>query len=81
MNQTFDVFISYRRSDGTELAKKVRDRLEKRGFRVFLDERDLPGGQDFDKELERQILATPNYILIATPDVFKFRDKNDWVLR
>ena len=81
MNKNYDVFISYRRSDGTALARVVKERLEKRGFRVFLDERDLPGGQDFDKELEETILATPNYILIATPDVFRFREKNDWVLK
>ena len=81
MNQNYDVFISYRRSDGTALARVVKERLEKRGFRVFLDERDLPGGQDFDKKLEETILATPNYILIATPDVFRFREKNDWVLK
>ncbi|MDD6394791.1 MAG: toll/interleukin-1 receptor domain-containing protein [Firmicutes bacterium] len=75
MAENFDVFISYRRSDGTALAVNVRDGLEKRGFRVFLDERDLEGGEDFDEQLEKNIIAAPNYILIATPDVFKFREK------
>ncbi|MGN0475024.1 MAG: TIR domain-containing protein, partial [Acutalibacteraceae bacterium] len=81
MAENFDVFISYRRSDGTALAVNVRDGLEKRGFRVFLDERDLEGGEDFDEQLEKNIIAAPNYILIATPDVFKFREKKDWVLK
>ena len=51
MNQTFDVFISYRRSDGTELAKAVRDYLTSRGLRVFLDTRELIDGQFFDTQL------------------------------
>ena len=34
MNQNYDVFISYRRRDGTALARAVRDYLTKRGLRV-----------------------------------------------
>ena len=36
MNQNYDVFISYRRSDGTALARAVRAYLTKRGLRVVL---------------------------------------------
>ena len=79
MNQMFDVFISYRRSDGAELAKAVRDYLMSRGLRVFLDTRELIDGQFFDTQLPERVIETPNYVLIATPDAFKFRDGEDWV--
>ena len=84
MNKNYDVFISYRRSDGTALARAVRDYLTKRGLRVFLDEKELIDGQYFDTQLRGRLLETPNYVLIATPDVFKFRPETatekDWVL-
>ena len=47
MKEQFDVFISYRRSDGAELAKVVRNYLTSRGLRVFLDTRELIDGQYF----------------------------------
>ncbi|MBQ4396499.1 MAG: TIR domain-containing protein, partial [Clostridia bacterium] len=79
MNQMFDVFISYRRSDGTELAKAVRDYLTSRGLRVFLDTRELIDGQYFDTQLRERLIETPNYVLIATPEAFQFRKGEDWV--
>ncbi|MBQ5544704.1 MAG: toll/interleukin-1 receptor domain-containing protein, partial [Clostridia bacterium] len=79
MKEQFDVFISYRRSDGAELAKAVRDYLTSRGLRVFLDTRELIDGQFFDTQLPERVIETPNYVLIATPEAFKFRDGEDWV--
>ena len=37
MNKSYDIFISYRRSDGKLLARLLKESLEKRGYRVFLD--------------------------------------------
>ena len=81
MNQMFDVFISYRRSNGgTELANVVRNYLTSRGLRVFLDTRELIDGQYFDTQLRERLIETPNYVLIATPEAFQFRKGEDWVL-
>ena len=80
MNQMFDVFISYRRSNGgTELANVVRNYLTSRGLRVFLDTRELIDGQYFDTQLRERLIETPNYVLIATPEAFQFRKGEDWV--
>ena len=79
MKEQFDVFISYRRSDGAELAKVVRNYLTSRGLRVFLDTRELIDGQYFDTQLRERLIETPNYVLIATPEAFQFRKGEDWV--
>lgn len=79
MNQIFDVFISYRPSDGTELAKVVCDYLTSRGLRVFLNTNDLTDGKIFYTQIRRTLLTTPHFVLIATPDVFRFRREDDWV--
>ena len=73
MNQHFDVFISYRRSDGTNLAQKLYDYLTAKGLRVFLDKEKMIGGKYFDEQIRRRVIDTPNYIFVGTPDAFAFR--------
>jgi len=34
----YDVFISYRREGGSETSRSIKESLEKRGVRVFLDD-------------------------------------------
>lgn len=76
----YDVFISYRRSDGKELAKAVRDYLTKKGLRVFLDTEEMVKGQFFDEQIRYHVTNCPNYIFIGTPDAFAFRtDEFDYV--
>ena len=41
MRQRYDVFVSYKRKDGAELADIISQQLLTRRFRVFLDVRDL----------------------------------------
>ena len=36
-DRAYDVFVSYRRDKGSEVARYVAERLAKRGYRVFLD--------------------------------------------
>src|SRR6185503_16479935 len=62
----YDSFISYRREQGSELARLVFEGLKGRGVRCFLDVDGLRGGR-FDDALLRHIEATPNFIIILTP--------------
>lgn len=75
----FDVFISYRRSDGQVVADELYRYLTAKGLRVFLDKEKLEKGGTFPEQLREKLLMAPNYILIASNDVFKFRDGKDWV--
>ena len=75
MNQNYDVFISYRRSDGTNLAQKLYDYLTAKGLRVFLDKEKMIGGKYFDEQIRRRVIDTPNYIFVGTPDAFAFRTR------
>ncbi len=77
--QMFDVFISYRRSDGEHIAKELYEYLSRKGLRVFFDKEKLENGDLFPPQLERNLQNAPNYVLIATNDVFKFREGRDWV--
>ena len=78
--KVYDVFISYRRSDGQSIADALCEYLSTRGLRVFLDRNDVVDGHYFTTQLEDKVRNTPNYVLIGTADVFKFRtNEKDWV--
>ena len=47
----YDVFVSYRRADGQELANKVTAQLQQMGFKVFLDTSKMVKGQPFPNTL------------------------------
>ena len=74
----YDVFISYRRTDGQALANKVTAQLQQMGFKVFLDTSTMVKGQPFPKQIADTIRNTPNVILIVTPEYVRFRDGEDW---
>ncbi len=75
----FDVFISYRRSDGQTKAKALNQYLTEKGLRVFFDEDGIEDGDFFTTQIEEQLRVVPNYVLVATDDVFRFRQGEDWV--
>lgn len=75
----YDVFISYRRSDGLTIAEALYKYLTSKGLRVFLDRHKMIDGHYFTTQIETNLRIAPNYILVATDDVFKFRKKEDWV--
>ena len=77
-----DVFISYRRSDGEEVAKALCNYLREGGLRVFLDTSDELGieiGSAFPDQLKQAIEMAAHYVLIASPDAVKERTGEDWV--
>ena len=78
----YDVFLSYRRSDGSDLAKDLYQKLQRAGLRVFFDQSEMLDGHYFNTQISAALKQAPNYILVATPEVFPFRDEaqeSDWV--
>lgn len=61
----YDVFISYRRSGGSDLAQLVYAALVSRGYRVFLDVREMPAGA-FDQALIRMIAQVKDVVILLT---------------
>ena len=77
----FDVFVSYRRSDGKDIARILNLAFKNAGYRCFLDYNDLEGGV-FGKKLENAVLDAPVFVMVLTPDYFaRCTQEGDWVRR
>lgn len=63
----YDVFISYRRESGSQLASLLKVYLEVRGLSTFLDVTSLGGGK-FDEALLTVIRQCSNVVVILTPN-------------
>jgi len=75
---SYDVYISYRRSTGSALAQLVRTALTKRGYRVFMDVRELSAGP-FDAALKKSIETAENFVVLLTPGCLdRCADEKDW---
>jgi len=75
----YDIFISYRRSGGKELARSIKSELERRGYRVFLDFDELKDGI-FDRRIMDAIDSSPIFMIILSPHALdRCKDKDDWV--
>ena len=80
MTPLCDVFISYRRQGGAELAQLVYKDLKNRGYRVFMDVRELRSGH-FDDELRRQVGGAKDFVLLLTPgSLDRCQEPGDWLL-
>ena len=78
----YDVFISYRRSDGSAIAESLANYLRSKGLRVFFDRNEIKDSQDFKDRIETSLRQAPNYLLIASTAAFQFyTDQEDWVKR
>ncbi|PRD23718.1 UNVERIFIED_CONTAM: Ect4 [Trichonephila clavipes] len=80
--KTFDVFISYRRSNGSNLASLLKIYLEQRGFSVYLDIVSLQTGK-FTENLLDTINTTKNFVLVLSSNALDRcmddTECNDWV--
>lgn len=65
----YDVFLSYRRKGGSDLARLLFKELTDRGFRVFLDAETLGAGE-WDRQLENRIDECPDFVAIITDGYF-----------
>jgi len=70
MNNKFDIFISYRREGGFEVAKHIKDLLTREGYSVSIDKDNLMNG-GFNKEFLKRIAECEDYFLILDANVFK----------
>lgn len=66
MDKTLDVFVSYRRSNGSQLASLLKVHLQLRGFSVFIDVERLEAGK-FDNNLLQSIKQAKHFLLVLTP--------------
>lgn len=79
--KNFDIFISYRRSDGTDKARILDIAFKNEGFRCFLDYNSIEGGL-FEQRIEAAIKDAPIFVLVMTPDYFtRCNQEGDWVRR
>lgn len=82
--KTLDVFVSYRRSNGSQLASLLKVHLQLRGFTVFIDVERLEAGK-FDNNLLNSIKQAKHFILVLTPNTLdrciNDVDCKDWVHR
>lgn len=83
MISKFDIFISYRRDGGFEVAKLIKDLLTRDGYHVSFDMDNLLNG-DFNKEIFKRIAECEDFILILDAHAFKGTlegraKQNDWL--
>ncbi|KAL1778926.1 sterile alpha and TIR motif-containing protein 1 [Sigmodon hispidus] len=77
-----DVFISYRRSSGSQLASLLKVHLQLHGFSVFIDVEKLEAGK-FEDKLIQSVMAARNFVLVlsagALDKCMQDHDCKDWV--
>lgn len=78
--RAYDVFVSYRRDKGSEVARYLAERLSKRGYRVFLDVDSLGSGE-WGKELRQRIDECPDFVAVVTDGYFLRCENPDDVVR
>lgn len=83
-NKNLDVFVSYRRSNGSQLASLLKVHLQLRGFSVFIDVERLEAGK-FDNNLLQSIRQARHFLLVLTPSALDRcvgdNECKDWVHR
>lgn len=83
-DKLLDVFVSYRRSNGSQLASLLKVHLQLRGFSVFIDVERLEAGK-FDNNLLQSIKQAKHFLLVLTPKALERCiddvECKDWVHR
>jgi len=76
---SYDVFISYRRQSDSQTARLIRSELRHQGLRVFLDVDDLTPGI-FDRALLDRIANSPNFLIILSARSLEHcGEEGDWM--
>ncbi|MCC7450371.1 MAG: hypothetical protein IT324_23330, partial [Anaerolineae bacterium] len=75
------VFISYRRSVSSYIARAVFQDLRYNSIDAFMDVESIDSGQ-FDTIILNQIAARPYFLVILTPGTLdRCNEPGDWLLR
>ncbi|CAH1155821.1 unnamed protein product [Phaedon cochleariae] len=84
IDKPLDVFVSYRRSNGSQLASLLKVHLQLKGFSVFIDVERLEAGK-FDNNLLQSIKKAKHFLLVLTPNALDRcvddHEGKDWVHR
>ena len=82
LEKNIDIFISYRRANGAQLASLLKVHLELQKLSVFLDVSGLEAGK-FDASLLQHIQQSRNFLLVCTPGAFERcrgdDEMKDWI--
>ena len=82
LDKSLDVFISYRRANGSQLASLLKVLLTIRNLSVFLDVDRLEAGK-FDNNLLQSIRSARNFVLVLTPQALDRckgdEEQKDWI--
>lgn len=73
----FDFFVSYSHADGKEYPRRLKQRLEESGFKVFLDQIEYAPGADLRRETRRQVLKSRHLVVVARDNALC----SPWVFR
>lgn len=72
------LFLSYSREDSV-FAFRLRDDLVKRGFNVWMDQVDIPGGHHWDETIEEALSESRVLLVLSTPASIKSQNVRDEV--
>jgi WD40 repeat protein len=77
----YDFFISYAHADGNNYPRVLAAALEKRGYKVFLDEREYSAGEDLRIGTRRMVGKSRYLVLIARDQLVnrEERAETNWV--
>ena len=79
MENKYQIFISYRRDGGGELAQLLYERLDKRGYKAFFDQKGLGSGA-FNNALYERIAESTDVLAVLSPKgLDRCVDPEDWV--
>lgn len=77
--EKYDIFISYRRDTGRDLARPIKLELERHGYNVFLDFDELKDGC-FNQKIKDAIESAPIFIVILSSHALdRCVNEDDWV--
>uniref|UniRef100_A0AC35U9Q3 ADP-ribosyl cyclase/cyclic ADP-ribose hydrolase n=1 Tax=Rhabditophanes sp. KR3021 TaxID=114890 RepID=A0AC35U9Q3_9BILA len=82
LSKQYDIFISYRRSNGNQLASLIKVMLTIQGYRVFIDVDRLHGGE-FESSLLKKIQSAKHFLIVLTENSLdRLKDDDacqDWI--
>jgi|GEM_PF-1305537 len=62
----YDVFISYARKDGIDIAQRIHDSLRDNGLRVFLDQHQIQHGETWWRRITESIERSKLFVFVIT---------------
>lgn len=75
-----DLFISYRRDTGGDLAALINEKFNQKGVETFFDRNNIHN-VDFWKKIQRGIDQSPNFLMILSPGYFLHRENEEDYVR